>query len=67
MSKSEWERMNPNMAMALDRARGFARAGNAVWAQLWLNRAQSFAYVSPRQIVALNKMLNKAELKMEAK
>lgn len=54
---------NPNMRMALGRARAFARSGNTFWAQLWLDRAQSFAYVSPRQVKNLQKLLDKAKEK----
>ena len=51
---------NPNMRMALGRARSFARSGNTFWAQLWLDRAQSFAAVSPRQVKNIQKLLDAA-------
>jgi hypothetical protein len=52
--------------MALKHARGFARGGNAVWAQLWLHRANSFAGVSDQQVQALNRMIVQAQARKAA-
>lgn len=52
---------NPNMRKALAKARANARGGNVWWAQYWLDRAQSFATVTPRQVKDLQKLLDKAK------
>ncbi len=51
---------NPNMAKALARARLWARAGNCYMTQIWLDRAQSFATVTPRQIKNIQRLFDKA-------
>jgi hypothetical protein len=47
---------------ALSHARGFAKSGNGTWTQLWLDRANQFLAVSERQVVYLQKMLDKAKM-----
>lgn len=46
--------------IALSHARGFAKSGNSVWAQLWVDRANSFYTVSKRQVANVQKLLDKA-------
>lgn len=45
---------------SLKQARVWARAGNVMMAQHFLNQACSCGYVSNRQVMALNKMLEQA-------
>jgi len=61
-----WKTDNPNAEMALKHARGFARGGDTVWAQLWLDRANSFAGVSDQQVQALNRMIVQAQARKAA-
>ena len=61
-----WKSDNPNAEMAIKQARAFARGGNAVWAQLWLHRANSFAGVSDQQVQALNRMIVQARARKAA-
>ena len=42
---------------ALKAARGFAAAGNVVWAQLWLDRAGQFWPVTDRQLREVQKRI----------
>ena len=53
-------RDNPNKAAALRKAREAARSGYGGWAQTWVNRAASFASVSPRQLKNVQRLLDKA-------
>lgn len=46
---------------ALEKARSFARTGNGVWVQLWLDRAVSFAPVSKRRVSYLQKLLDESK------
>lgn len=51
---------SPNRTLALRKARGYARSGNAVWAWLFVMRAEQFAFVSPRQKKNVQKLLDAA-------
>ena len=42
---------------ALKTARGFATAGNIVWAQLWLDRAGQFWPVTSRQLRSVRRLI----------
>ena len=53
-------KLNPNKAAALRKARGFARLGHRYMTQLWVDRANSFASVSPRQLANIQRLLDKA-------
>jgi len=61
-----WKSDNPNAEMALKHARSFARGGDAVWSQAWLDQANSFAGVSEQQVQALNCMIAKARARKAA-
>jgi hypothetical protein len=61
-----WKNDNPRAERCLQHARGFARGGNATWAQLWLNQANSFAGVSEQQVQALNRMIVQARARKAA-
>ena len=43
---------------ALKKARGFARSGMGYFAQLWIDRANSFWLVSGRQVRNVSKLLD---------
>ncbi len=51
---------NLNMRKALAKARANARDGNMWWTQYWLERAQSFATVTPRQVKNIQKLFDAA-------
>lgn len=53
--------LKKEQAEALRRARGFAKSGNAVWAQLWVERAHSFLAVSERQLKNVQRLLDSAK------
>jgi hypothetical protein len=46
---------------ALKHAYGFAKSGNATWAQLWIDRANSFFPVSERQLAYAQKCFDKCK------
>jgi hypothetical protein len=45
---------------AVRRAKVFARQGNQVWAQMWLNRAATFWPVSAGTVTTVNRLLREA-------
>jgi hypothetical protein len=45
---------------AMRRAYAFARSGNFVWAQLWIDRAGSFLNLTHRQLAYAQRCLDKA-------
>jgi ribosomal protein L20 len=50
---------------ALKHAYNFARAGNGVWCQLWIDRANSFLAVSKKQLAYAQKLYDKARKEKE--
>jgi hypothetical protein len=51
---------------ALWKAYAFARQGNQVWAQLWMDRAAQFLPGTARQLAYANRLLRAAQENREA-
>jgi hypothetical protein len=45
---------------SLKKAYAFAKSGNSIWAQVWLNQANSYLWVTPRQVAYINRLLKQA-------
>jgi hypothetical protein len=50
-----------NTKLALKRARRWARAGNTRQAQLWINRACEFSYVTKDQIRYMQRLIQQCK------
>lgn len=46
---------------AMKTAYSFARSGNATWAQLWIERANDFLQVTPKQLAHAQRLLDKSK------
>lgn len=54
------KRSNPNRDAAMRRAYIYARSGNRRWTQIFIDRANSFASISPAQLKRAQDYLNQA-------